>query len=126
MSFEVSSSADFFFEFQVDWDKELEEEAEKQKKKKKDKPVPLANRKQLTDASVPPALPKPNSSPKALRTKNESTNKSSAVDLLGLSKYVKFFFLTKCAFIKFKIIIICICNFEIRFSSVWHSFEHKR
>ncbi|KAK6622333.1 hypothetical protein RUM44_002144 [Polyplax serrata] len=69
----------------VDWEKELDEEADRQKKRKKEKPVPTVTRKPLADTTVP-ALPKPNSSPKASRTKIETTNKSAAaVDLLGLN-----------------------------------------
>lgn len=83
----VSGACYLIIIFQVDWDKELDEEAERQRKRKKEKPVPSITRKTLADTAVP-ALPKPSSSPKASRTKNESTNKSSAVDLLGLSKLI--------------------------------------
>lgn len=69
----------------MDWDKELDEEAERQKKRKKEKTVQATVKKPIAETTVP-ALPKPNSSPKASRTKSDSTSKSSAVDLLGLSK----------------------------------------
>ncbi|KAL0277735.1 UNVERIFIED_CONTAM: hypothetical protein PYX00_004920 [Menopon gallinae] len=69
----------------VDWDKELDEEAERQKKRKKEKPVQTVVKKPISETTVP-ALPKPNSSPKASRTKTtENTSKGSAVDLLGLN-----------------------------------------
>lgn len=72
----------------VDWDKELDEEAERQKKRKKEKAAvqQVAVKKPIVETTVP-ALPKPNSSPKASRNKTDSSSKSSAVDLLGLSKF---------------------------------------